>query len=317
MVKIGINGYNEVARTVLRMCAESNKEVKVVHINHENAETQYMAYQLRYSTVYGRFPGRICEDGDNLVVGNTKINVTDKGEECSWEDCDVVIDCENNGKVPRADKTVLSGVSSAGTTVDFGVNHHKFKNEKIVSQIGPCASAIAVMGAVINRCFGLKNAIAVTLKPSDENSRLADSVDSKRWRNGRSAESVIPEVCGGAQSAGIIFPELAGLVSGIVLRTPVRAVSTLSFVCNLKRDADYREISDKIKQASENDFGGLLGVTDESPVSCDFTGCALSVVADLRAGLLQGGNLLKITGWYDGIWSHSAKLLNLAQFMGS
>ena len=316
MLKIGINGYNSIARTFLRVATESNSEVAVVHINKKSADISHMAYQLRYSSVYGRLPGRIYEEQENLVVGNTKIKVSSE-KEALWEDCDVVIDCENDGAAQNAKKLIVSGVHGNGTPVDFGINHHKLKNKKILEQVNPETSAIAVTGAVINRIFGIKNAVAITLKPADEQSRLDDFGDTKRWRNGRSAESVIPEVCGGAQGAGLIYPELSGVISGMVLRTPVRAVSTLNLVLNLKNTTDYREVCDKIKQASESEFGGLLGVTDDSPVSCDFIRCPLSAVIDLRAGLLQGGTLLKITGWYDGVWSHCTKLLKLAEFIGS
>ena len=197
MVKLGLNGFNEIARTILRMAAEKETDAAVVCINHKNAETQHMAYQLRYSSSYGRMPGRIYGEDKAVVIGNTKISVTDN--ESFPEDCDVVIDCENDGELQWSGKTVVSGIRENAVPVDFGINHHHYKNEKAVAQVKPETSAIALLSKVINSNFGIENAVALTLKPGDTNSTLSDCGNPVRWRNGRSADSVIPEVCGGAQ----------------------------------------------------------------------------------------------------------------------
>lgn len=319
MIKIGINGYNELARTLLRMVSEGNRDMTVTKINKQDADTAYMAYQLRYSSVYGRFPGRIAEDEGSLTVGNTIIRISGehKPEDADWSQCDIVIDCEGSGKEIKGRKVILSGATVDVPSVDFGLNHIQAKSERMVAQVLSETSAIAVTAAVINREFGIENGISLTTVPMDETSRGVDVSDSFKWRNGRSMDSVIPAVCGGAQGAGDILHELSGKLSGISLRVPVKSVSLLNLVCKLKEKTDYSAVVEAMKKASENEFKGLIGVTDEGVVSCDFKGCPLSAVIDVRAGLLQGGNLLKLSAWYDGIRSHGTKLLNLASYMGS
>lgn len=319
MIKIGLNGYNELARVLLRMVSESNRDVAVVKINQPDTDISYMAYQLRYSSIYGRFPGRIGEDEKTLTVGNNIIKVTmeEKASNVDWSDCGVVIDCCGNNADIKAERLIVSGGCAEIPGVDFGLNEKKLKQEKIVRQVAAETSAIAVTAALINRNFGIENGICVTVSAMDEVSRCVDAGDAFKWRNGRSMESIIPAVCGGAQGAGVIFPELKGLLSGISLRVPVKSVSLLNIVCKLKEKTDYSTVTEVIKKTSENEFRGLIGVTDESVVSCDFKGCPLSAVIDLRAGILQGGNLLKLTAWYDGMWSHASKLLKLAEFICS
>lgn len=314
MVKIGIYGFNRTARSVIRIAAETDINAKIVKINTKNAETQYMAYQLRYDSVYGRFPGRIEDEQYGLTVGNTKIIVSTN--EQSWDDCDVVIDCENDGNVKNAEKIVFSGRTDNAAIVDYGINHKKVREERRVCQIKPCASAIGILGAIVNRTFGMENAVAITDKAADEQSVFTDCDNAEKWRSGRAADSLIPEVCGGVQGAETVFPEIKGLIAGQSLRTPARAVSNVSLVCCLKSKTNYNEVAEALKRASEKDFEGILGVTDESVVSCDFIGCPLTVTADIRT-IISHGRMVKISGWYDGTRSHAYKLLKLAEFMGS
>ena len=323
MIKIGINGFNEIGKILVRMAAQQSNDIRIVKINQQEAEKACMAYSLRYSSIYGRFPGRIDETNNGLIVGNNEIEITDKEcpSETDWSGCDVVIECNKKGDRRKSffeggtRRLLISGACTEVPLADYGANHKLYKGEKILSQACADTSAIAMLAWIMNKSFGIENGIAVTAVALDEKSLCVDKTDGCMWRSGRAADSVIPAVCGGAQGAGIIFPELKGLLSGIALRIPVKAVSALNLVCQLKEKTDYNELSSQLKKAAENELRGVIGVTDESVVSCDFIGCPLSIVVDLRAGLLQGGNLAKLTAWYDGVWSHANKLIKLAEFM--
>lgn len=59
-IKVGINGFGRIARTVIRTIAKNNDEdIDIVAINQRNAEIEKMAYMLEYDSVFGRFEGKI------------------------------------------------------------------------------------------------------------------------------------------------------------------------------------------------------------------------------------------------------------------
>jgi len=61
-VKIGINGFGRIGRSVLRAAA-ARESVEVVGIN-DLFEANYLAYMLKYDTVFGRFDGEVCAEGN-------------------------------------------------------------------------------------------------------------------------------------------------------------------------------------------------------------------------------------------------------------
>src|SRR5262245_66134198 len=69
-VRIGINGFGRIGRTVFRIVHERD-DVEVVVINDlfDNAQ---LAYLLKYDTVMGVFPGEVRFDDDNLYVDGRK-----------------------------------------------------------------------------------------------------------------------------------------------------------------------------------------------------------------------------------------------------
>ena len=60
-VKIGINGFGRIGRTVFRLLQE--RGVEVVGIN-DITDPEALAYLLRHDTVFGNYPGKAVIDGD-------------------------------------------------------------------------------------------------------------------------------------------------------------------------------------------------------------------------------------------------------------
>lgn len=314
MVKIGINGLGVLGKTVLKMSV-SSEHITVSAINQPGADTKYMENYLRYDSFYGRFSGRIEEKEEVLILGNNEISVSDKEKisDVNWENCDVVIDTmcsstsdEYNDILKNKIKKIIT-VNGGFEPVLYGVKTGK---EKILSYCTAEDSAVAVISKIINDGFGIENGIITTLTALDETSCAAETFNPVKWRDGRpSFNSVIPAVCGAAQMAGNIYPELKNVLSGISLKVPIRVVSGVNAVYSLKKRTNYEAVINAFETASQNEFKGLLGVTKDSVVSEDFAGCPLYTVVDARAGLLQEGKLLKITAWYDGTWNRAQGII--------
>ena len=102
-IRIAINGFGRIGRSLVRALYESGKNdtLTVVAIN-ELAPTEGIAHLLKYDTTHGRFPFPVTYDNDSLIIndlhGNSN-NISVSHVECltelPWQqnDVDIVIDC--------------------------------------------------------------------------------------------------------------------------------------------------------------------------------------------------------------------------------
>ena len=72
-VKIGINGFGRIGRSVLRI-AKNNPDVEVVAIN-DLTDAKMNAYLMKYDSVHGVYPGTVELKDDTLVVDGQAIKV--------------------------------------------------------------------------------------------------------------------------------------------------------------------------------------------------------------------------------------------------
>ena len=63
-IKVGINGFGRIGRVVFRVLMQRQDEFELCGINLRNAELDYMAYQLKYDSIFGRFDGDIEIGGE-------------------------------------------------------------------------------------------------------------------------------------------------------------------------------------------------------------------------------------------------------------
>ncbi len=328
MVKIGINGFGRIGKAVLRM-ATARDGVQVVGINEPLIDTEYLAYLLKYDSIYGKFSGRIDQGEGRLLVGNSEISVFGKVDpsEIPWSSCGAEYIIESSGEFTETEgasrhlkggaKYVIVSASSKDIPMfSMGINNSKYAGEKVVAYAAPEVNALGAVLKVINENFGIKNGIVTCVNSLSSKQSTVDRVSRRDWRGGRAAQlSVIPGACGAVNGLGNIMPELKGLLSGIAMRVPTEAVSSVNPVCTLKKNTDYEQVKKTMKKASEENLRGILGFTEDSIVSCDVIGSRESAVFDARAGLLQDGNLLKITAWYDKEWGYAGKLLDFTEYI--
>ncbi len=67
------------------------------------------------------------------------------------------------------------------------------------------------------------------------------------------------------------------------------------------RPAKYADIVAKIREAAEGPMKGILGITDEDVVSCDFVGDSRSSIFDVKAGIQLTDTFLKASLFNDVI----------------
>ena len=81
---------------------------------------------------------------------------------------------------------------------------------------------------------------------------------------------MIPTSTGAAKAVGLVLPELNGKLDGVSIRVPTPNVSVIDFKFVAKTATTKEAVNDAIKAAAKQQLKGILGVTDQPNVSCDF-----------------------------------------------
>ena len=101
MLRVAINGYGRIGRSVLRALYESGARdwVQVVAIN-EPADCKTIAHLTRYDSTHGRFTGTVEVQDQLLTVNGDPIQILhgDQLDQLPWRalDVDVVLECSGS-----------------------------------------------------------------------------------------------------------------------------------------------------------------------------------------------------------------------------
>ena len=235
--KMGINGFGRIGRLVCRAAIE-NPESTVVAVNDPFLSVEYAAYQFKYDSVHGRFPGTVTVDGDCLVVDGVKIKffACRDPTEIPWGEAGADIVCESTGiftSIEKASfhlkggakKVVISAPSGDAPMFVMGVNNDKYAGEIVFSNASCTTNCLAPLAKVLNDKFGIIEGLMTTIHAGTANQLVVDgpAKGGKDWRAGRCAlNNSIPASTGAAKAVGKVLPELNGKLTGMAIR-----VSTL------------------------------------------------------------------------------------------
>ena len=330
-IKIGINGFGRIGRMVFRAaCAQADK-FQVVGIN-DLCPVDYLAYMLKYDTMHGKFEGTVdyCEEKNLLIVNGNPIRVTAEKDpaQLKWNEVEAEYVVESTGLFLTAEKAqahieagakyvVMSAPSKDDTPMFVcGVNTSEYAGQKIVSNASCTTNCLAPIAKVLNDNFGLVNGLMTTVHSVTATQKTVDGPSLKDWRGGRAAcGNIIPSSTGAAKAVGKVIPALKGKLTGMSMRVPTLDVSVVDLTVNLEKPATYEEVCAAMKKASEGEFKGILGYTDEAVVSSDFLGDARTSIFDATAGIAITDTFMKVVSWYDNEWGYSNKVLDLISVM--
>jgi len=329
MIKVGINGFGRIGRLVFR-AAMKNPNVQVVGINDPFIDLEYMVYMLKYDSVHGQYDGTIDIVDGKLVVDGEAVTVFEKMNptEINWASCGAEYIVESTGVftsiegasahlVGGAKKVVISAPSNDAPMFVMGVNNEKYTKDMVVVSNASCTTnCLAPIAKVINDNFGIVEGLMTTVHATTATQKTVDGPSKKDWRGGRAAAAnIIPSSTGAAKAVGKVIPELNGKLTGMAFRVPTINVSVVDLTVRLEKAASYKEICAAIKKASENEFAGILGYTEDSVVSSDFITDARTSIFDAGAGISLNDNFVKVVSWYDNEWGYSNKVVNLIEHM--
>ena len=310
-VKLGINGFGRIGKLSFQ-AALAKEGVEVVAVNDPFVTADYMAYMTKYDTVHGRFNGTIEEKDGNLLVNGKEIKVYNEMDphNIPWGELGVEYVLECSG--------VFAPSKDAPMFV-MGVNNKEYKPEmNIVSNASCTTNCLAPLAKVINDKFGITEGLMTTVHSTTATQKPVDGASKKDWRGGRAASAnIIPSSTGAAKAVGKVIPSLNGKLTGMAFRVPTIDVSVVDLTCNLAKPTTYEEICKAMKEASENEFKGIIEYTDEPVVSSDFLTDAHTSIFDATAGIMLTDTFVKLVAWYDNEWGYSNKLVDLACYIAS
>lgn len=327
-VKVGINGFGRIGRLVLRESFERN-DMEVVAIN-DLMEIDLLAYLLKYDSVHGTFKKEISIEGNHLIIDGKKIRVTSEKDPAllKWNEvgAEIIADCSSVFKTMDkasehlkggAKKVVISSPSDDIPMFVMGVNNEKITpNDVILSNASCTTNCLAPIAKILNDEFGIVEGLMTTVHAATASQLVVDGASKKDFRGGRSAlNNIIPASTGAAKAVTKVIPELEGKLTGMAFRIPTPNVSVVDLTVKLAKPTTYENLMDVFKQASETNYKGILGFTNEPVVSQDFLSDTRTSIIDADAGIALNDTFFKIVSWYDNEYGYSAKLLDLIVYV--
>ncbi len=329
-VKLGINGFGRIGRIVFRETIRRDN-VEVVAIN-DLLDVEHLAYLLKYDSVHGRFDGKVNVVDGKLYVNDRLIRVTAEKDPSTlkWDEvgAEIVADCTgifttletaNAHIIGGAKKVVISAPSADAPMFVMGVNHDKVTPaDTIISNASCTTNCLAPLAKVLNDNFGIVEGLMTTIHATTATQLTVDGPSKKDFRGGRSALlNIIPASTGAAKAVGKVIPELNGKLTGMSMRVPNADVSVVDLTVKLAKETTYDQIMEVIKNASETNYKGIIGYTQDDVVSQDFVSDTRTSIVDVKAGIGLNSTFFKIVSWYDNEYGYSSKLIDMAVHVAS
>lgn len=348
--KVAINGFGRIGRLVFAALVEQGllKDFEVVAVVDVSTDAKYFAYQLKYDSVHGKFPGTLetaksnpsLEEDDTLVVNGHKIKcvmATKTPDLLPWKEMGVEYVIESTGLYTDAEKAglhlkagakkvIITAPGKGGVkTLVIGVNEKEYdpKAHHVVSNASCTTNCLApLIHVLLKEGVGVQSGLMTTIHSYTATQKTVDGPSKKDWRGGRAAAiNVIPSTTGAAKAVGEVIPKVKGKLTGMAFRVPTPDVSVVDLTFLTEKDTSIEEIDALMKKASESYLKGILEYSKEELVSSDFIHNDSSSIYDSLATVqnnLKGEKrFFKVVSWYDNEWGYSHRVVDLLKLMAA
>jgi len=123
----------------------------------------------------------------------------------------------------------------------------------------------------------------------------------------------VPTTTGAAKAVSLVLPALKGKLNGIALRVPTPNVSVVDLVIQTEKKTFAEEVNNAFREACAGPLKGVLAISDEPLVSCDFKCTDVSSTVDASLTMVMGDDMVKVVAWYDNEWGYSQRVVDLAE----
>lgn len=328
-MRIAINGFGRIGRTVARLLA-TNEQFDLVAIN-DLQSPEALAHLLRYDSVHRTSKHSIRLEDDILSYGRQQskmLAVTD-ARQLPWAslEVDIVLECTGTMKHAGhmqahldagARKAILSAppADDSMKTIVLGVNDDHLNGDEVILSNASCTTNCAApMIQLLHGLCTIESCYITTVHSYTGDQRLQDTPHRDLRRGRAAALSIVPTTTGAAKALTRIFPELSEVLGGCGIRVPVPDGSLTDITCIVKDPLTVKELNEAFLQSSKEQYQGILDYTEDPIVSSDILGNPHSCIVD---GLLTSviGKMVKIVGWYDNEVGYSSRLIDLMRLLG-
>lgn len=325
MIRIGINGFGRIGRTLARV-VNNRPDMEIVAIN-DLADAATLAHLLKYDSVHRAFPGTVETSGDQLVINGVQVSMSavKDPKDIPWKSAGVDVVIESTGHfrtleaasghlTAGASRVIISAPPQSADvkTVVLGVNDHILDaNEPVISNASCTTNCAAPMVKVLDEKWGIESGYITTVHSYTTDQRLHDAPHADLRRARAAAYSIVPTTTGAAKAITRIFTHLEGKMGGCGIRVPVPDGSLTDLTCILSRAPEsIEEVNDAFLSASEGTLAGILAFNPDPIVSIDIVGNPYSCIFDPGLTSVMG-SMVKVVGWYDNEMGYSNRLADL------
>jgi glyceraldehyde 3-phosphate dehydrogenase len=329
-VRVGINGFGRIGRGFVRCLAEAKDSFDLVLIN-DLTDVKTLGHLLKHDSVHGRYPGTVEAKDDGLVINGdfVKISATKDPAAIGWKDLGVDIVIESTGVFVDkagagkhiqggAKKVIISApAKEPDVTLCMGINLEMYKpgEHHIISNASCTTNCLAPVAKVLQETFGVVSGIMTTIHSYTNDQQILDLPHKDLRRARAAALSMIPTTTGAAKALKEVLPSMKGKLDGMAIRVPTPNVSLVDLTARLEKPATVQEVNDAFRKAAQGPLKGILAVSEEPLVSCDYNGDKHSSTVD--AALTTAiGDQVKVLSWYDNEMGYSQRLFDLARYVG-
>jgi glyceraldehyde 3-phosphate dehydrogenase len=325
-VRIGINGFGRIGRGFVRCLADARDAFDLVLIN-DLTDVKTLGHLLKHDSIHGRYPGTVEIDGSALIINGDRVLVTAEKDPSAipWKQhgVDIVIestgrfvDKEGAGKHLAQARKVLISAPAKGqdATLCCGINLETYDPAKhhLISNASCTTNCLAPVAKVLNDSFGVISGLMTTIHSYTNDQQILDLPHKDLRRARAAALSMIPTSTGAAKALKEVLPALAGKLDGMAIRVPTPNVSLVDLTVRVEKAATAQAVNDAMRAAAAGPMKGILAVSDEPLVSCDYNGDRHSSTVDAALTTVIGDQV-KVLSWYDNEMGYSQRLFDLAR----
>jgi len=330
VIKVAINGFGRIGRQVLQAGIDDPK-IEFVAVN-DLTDPKNLAYLLKYDSVYGKFPGEVAVEGNDIIVNGKKIKCLAEKDPAHlpWDELGIDVVVESTGFFTHregaalhlaagAKKVLISApAKNPDITLVKGVNEHEYNKKKhnIISNASCTTNALAPVCKVLHDNFKIKKGYMITVHAYTSTQTVVDGVSRKDFRRGRAAAvNIMPTTTGAAKALSEVIPDLKGKMDGFAWRVPVVCGSIVNICVEIEKKTDVEKVNWLFKEVSNNHLKDVLEYTEEPLVSTDILHNNHSCIFDSKMTKVMEGKLVNVSAFYDNEWGYSCRIIDIFKIL--
>lgn len=326
MIRVAINGFGRIGKSFLRAYLQDQHAqslMKIVAINIGPMKKEWVAHLFKHDTFMGIFPGKVDYRDGMLMLQNYEIPLLSQTDpaQLDWQALSVDWVVDASGKFTDrkgamlhiksgARKVLITAIAQQpDVTIVFGVNDHLYDVQKheIISLASCTATAFFPILKVLHEACHVESVMMNVIHSYTNRQILMDIESSSIRRSRATGINIIPTDLLEPLCTPSVYPEYQGPIIGQGTRVPVPKVSLLDIAVCMRKKLDIEQLNDIFVKASDGKMKGVLEITNQPLVSCDFMNNAASVTID-QSLTSASGSMCKVFGWFDNEAGYAHRL---------